>query len=356
MATCRRGAGMSEFQIGATANLYDPWNAARSRLIGNRRFGYFYGSHRHVGVDARPGPHRVDGADLLALDSLNIDFKPIHVPKNYFRQKVRHDIKSFDVLLNLVTNPDTNDVILKNIERMLTGFRGRVINPPSKVVQTRRDIIARKLSGLDWLDVPECLYFKVTTPKAVNDAIERVGIRFPAILRQAGTHLGRSELIHGLADIVVPKGRAFYLTSFRNYVSSDGLYRKVRFWFIGDKIVFKHLVVSDKWNVHFEASDRFMKLRPDLAAEERSLFQAHSGNFPPHLHSRLATIREKVGLDFFGLDCNFLKDGRMLFFEANATMNFGKQTCDDPWRGYSAQCVPLAAEGFKSLLRPRNAQ
>jgi hypothetical protein len=345
---------MNQFQIGLTTGLYDPFKAARSRLIGNRRFGYFYGSHRDVGVD-RPGPHRIDGTDLLTLNSLNVDLRPLHVPKNYFRQKARHDVQSFDVLLNLVTNPDTNDVILKNIERILAGFKGRVINPPSKVLQTRRDMVARKLSGLDWLDVPECLYFKVTTPKAVNEAIERAGIRFPAILRQAGTHLGRCELVHGLSDIVVPKGQAFYLTSYRNYASPDGLYRKVRFWFIGDKIVFRHLVVSDNWNVHFDASDRVMKLRPDLAAEERSLFQAHSGNLPPGLQNRLNTIRERVGLDFFGLDCNFLDDERLLFFEANAAMNFDKQSCDDQWRGYSAQCVPLAAEGFKSLLRPKDA-
>jgi hypothetical protein len=340
---------MNQFQIGQTG-LYDPFKAARSRLIGNRRFGYLYGSHRDVGVDARPGADRVDGTDLLELNSLNVDLKPLHVPKNYFRQKVRHDVQSFDVLLNLVTNPDTNDVILKNIERMLAGFKGRVINPPSKVLQTRRDMVARKLSGLDWLDVPECLYLKVTTPKAGNEAIERAGIRFPAILRPAGTHLGRCMLVQGLADIVVPKGRAFYLTSFRDYASPDGLYRKARFWFIGDRIVLRHVVASDNWNVHAEAIDRFMQFQPALLDEERQVMERYLKEIPQPLRSRLETIRNRIDLDFFGLDCALLGDGRMLFFEANASMHFNKRRTELPWLSYSAGAAAQVQDAFNALL------
>jgi hypothetical protein len=342
---------MNEFQIGPATGLYDPFQATRTRLLGDKKFGFLYGSHRDIGVDRSPSPDLVDGTDLLELNSLHVDFKGLHVPKNYFRQKVRHDLSKLDVILNLVTNPDTNDVILKNIERMLSGFKGRVINHPAKLMQTRRDIISRKLSGLPWLDVPECVRLKVTTAKAANDAIARAGITFPAIVRSAGTHKGKCQLAKGLGNIFLEKGVSVYVTSFRSYVSPDGYYRKVRFWFIGDKIIFRHLVISDNWNVHAEAIDRIMQFRPELLEEERSLMQEYSETIPEPLLSRLIEIKKRVGLDFFGLDCAFMPDGRILFFEANASMNFVRDRSDAPWRRYSACVVTQAEDAFNALLR-----
>jgi hypothetical protein len=342
---------MNEFQIGATAGLYDPFKATRTRLLGDKKFGFLYGSHRDIGVDRSPSPDLVDGTDLLELNGLHVDFKGLHVPKNYFRQNVRHDLSKLDVILNLVTNPDTNDVILRNIERMLKGFKGRVINHPAKVMQTRRDIVSRKLSGLPWLDVPECVRLKVTTAQAANDAIARAGITFPAIVRSAGTHKGKCHLAKRLNNITVEKGVTVYLTSFRDYVSPDGYYRKARFWFIGDTIILRHLAISDNWNVHAEAIDRIMQFHPEFLEEERSLMQLHSEAIPEPLLSRLKEIKKRVGLDFFGLDCSLLPDGRILFFEANASMHFMRSRSDVAWRRYSAKSVTQAEEAFNALLR-----
>jgi hypothetical protein len=343
---------MNDPQFRPAINLYDPFKAARDRFAAHRKFGFFYGSYRHERLDKNFKAERVDGTDLLKLNSLDLDFTPIHVPKNYFRQKIRHDLSSFDLIMNLVTNPDSNETILRNIEKLVKGYAGKVINHPSQVLNSRRDLVSDRLSGLPWLEVPTCILLRATTSEAVNDAIRRSNLKFPVILRVAGSHLGKCVLVNHAGEIFLEKGVSYYITSFVDYRSADGLYRKFRFWFIGDKIFLRHQIISDHWNVHGDDRGRFMKSRPTLLAEERAIMNEYTAEIPDHIYGRLVEIRRLVNLDFFGLDCSFLKDGRMLFFEANASMHFRRERSDEDYYSYGAQCVPLAEEGFNSLLRP----
>jgi hypothetical protein len=119
-----------------TTKLYDPYTAARSAIAGGRRFAFFYGSQRDGKLDPHPSAEGVNGTDLLLFNNLGIDFQALHIPKNYFRQPVRHKIDRFDIIFNLVTNPDANAIILKHIERLLVEFPGLVVNHPTRLLQT----------------------------------------------------------------------------------------------------------------------------------------------------------------------------------------------------------------------------
>ncbi|MGQ0560085.1 MAG: hypothetical protein ACT4OE_10990, partial [Sphingosinicella sp.] len=63
----------------------------------------------------------------------------------------------------------------------------------------------------------------------------------------------------------------------------------------------------------------------------------------------LAGIGERIDLDFFGLDCSILADGRMLLFECNATMNFFPLV-DDPRLEHVRACLAPAQRAFHRLL------
>ena len=51
----------------------------------------------------------------------------------------------------------------------------------------------------------------------------------------------------------------FFLIEFVDFRSGDGLYRKYRLWSFGGRTIFRHLVVTDNWNVHVSERLRFMR-------------------------------------------------------------------------------------------------
>ena len=93
-------------------------------------------------------------------------------------------------------------------------------------------------------------------------------------------------------------------------------------FFFGRQRVFRHKLMSDSWNVHGKDRERIMGDRPDLIEEEVALFATPEGAFPPEIGRTLDAVRDRMGLDFFGVDFGIAPDGRVLLFEANATMNF----------------------------------
>jgi hypothetical protein len=159
-------------------------------------------------------------------------------------------------------------------------------------------------------------------------------------------------IVRGIDSLIgkLKPGTEYYLTSFVDYRSSDGLFRKIRFFFIGDRIIIRHQLVSDHWNVHGADRDRFMSHRPTLLDDERRLIEAGIEQLPPITRTALAGIRRAIGLDFFGLDCSLLADGRLILFEANATMNFLHPSLEDPRFPHLRQSITLGREAFKALL------
>ena len=63
----------------------------------------------------------------------------------------------------------------------------------------------------------------------------------------------------------------------------------------------------------------------------------------------LAEVRERVDLDYFGIDFGIMPDGRLLLFEANATMNFFSLLPTDQF-AYVRACVAPARAAFRELL------
>jgi hypothetical protein len=125
-------------------------------------------------------------------------YSRIHVIPSYFDQPARYDLAQADVLLNLITDPDQNPRVLAVLAQMLEEFRGRVINRPENVLETGRDRVARRLAGLDGLNVPKVLRLDGDDIAGAAAAIEDEAPSFPMILRKTGTHTGR---IFGLMDI-----------------------------------------------------------------------------------------------------------------------------------------------------------
>jgi hypothetical protein len=109
------------------------------------------------------------------------------------------------------------------------------------------------------------------------------------------------------------------------------------------------MLVSDDWNVHASDRQRVMAERPELVAAEERMFATPEGAFPDDVQDVLSAVRERMPLDFFGMDFGIAPDGRVVLFEANATMNFFPLS-PDPRFAYLSRCVEPARSAFAELL------
>ena len=281
--------------------------------------------------------------------------EPVHVVKldsHALRQRKRPELQPYRCILNFITDPDQNPRTLDNLRKLLRGHQGQVINRPEAVLRSTRDQVARLLDRIPGLIAPKVLRLRNPRPELAAQAIERAGMRFPLIVRLAGTHTGR---IVGLFDnmdelrAALTEPGEHIVTEFVDYRSGDGLFRKYRVFFFGERIIFRHMLVSDQWIVHARDRMRFMADRPDLLAEERAMFERAEGTFPEAVLGALHAVRERMPLDYFGMDVGIAPDGRAVLFEANATMNFFP-FLSDPRFDYVKQCQRPAQQAFHEML------
>jgi hypothetical protein len=291
-------------------------------------------------------------SDLTKLLLGRVPHHRLHVSRNYFRQGRQADLTGYRILLNLITEPEANVKVLDNLKKALRGVPGRVINRPEAVLRSTRDQVSRLLAGVPGLIVPKAVRLQGSRPDLAAKALERAGIAAPIILRQTGTHAGK---IVGLFDTIDAAVAALtpgehIATKFIDFASADGLYRKYRVYFIGERVILRHMVVSDNWNVHVRERTRFMAYHPELVAEEKALFEMDDP-FSAGVHDVFRHVRDRMPLDFFGMDFGFAPDGRLVLFEANATMSFFPLwPTQDPQFSYLTKCLDPAADAFRELL------
>jgi hypothetical protein len=328
--------------------------------VAQAKIGYLVGSdlNRHIVHDPReaiPNQGSTDCEKLRVTETS--DYRRLHVTKGYYRQGFRYKLDNYDTLLNLVTDPDQHPRVLRNMVRMLDGYAGRVINHPAMVLRTGREHVARQIGQTGFVHAPKVARLAATSAAIVRQTLEKAGLVFPALVRAPGTHggnfLGLYDDVDALTRSLQPK-QEYTVTEFVDFRSDDGLYRKYRMFFFGSQRIFRHMLVADHWNVHANNGNHFMVERPTLTEEESRLFASNGDGLGPAVIAALVNIREEIGLDFMGIDFGFTREGKLLLFEANATMNFFP-FFDDERVSYRKTCVAGAQRGFESLIGLQSA-
>lgn len=257
------------------------------------------------------------------------------------------DFDGYRVIANMITEPEDSAALLENLDKMLSGVSQRVINPPAAVLRSTRDQVAGLLEGIEGLIVPRTVRFR----GCECDEAARILAGGPVILRRAGTHGGNIVGLFGSFGPALESlegDRDHLATEFVDYRSPDGLYRKFRIFFIGPHRILRHMLISDGWIVHGAARTKFMAARPELIAEERAIFESQNP-FPPEICATFDAVRERMPLDFFGLDFALTTSGRVLLFEANATMSFMPNLFIEKFE-HLRRSYPLARAAFMELL------
>lgn len=294
----------------------------------------------------------VKGAsDLHKLLQEREPYELLHISRNFFRQTRETRLLHYNVLVNLITEAEKGTKTLDNLRKLLRGVPGRIVNSPDAVLRSTRDRVARLLTGTPGLIVPKAVRLQGNKPAVATQQLQSAGITPPIILRQAGTHggkiIGRFDSLDEAVAALEPN-REHVATEFIEFGSADGLYRKYRVFFIGQRRILRHMLISESWNVHARARSDFMAHHPELVAEERAVMES-DGPFLPLVEAVLQAVRDRMPLDFFGMDFGLTTAGEVVLFEANATMSFFPFS-PDPQFSYLHRCFGPAQDAFRELL------
>jgi glutathione synthase/RimK-type ligase-like ATP-grasp enzyme len=299
-----------------------------SRISLNVLFGIPNRAQRTVGVSPdgrylqgrKPGPGEAIfiGSVNLArhLDPQRFVLERFYLKKGPLRLNVGPG-----PFLNHIADPDTCSGALEMAARVVDQVPRPCFNPPAAIARTTRHEVARMLAGIASLTVPKTLRVPNTTPSGVRDAIAKANLVFPVLVRGVGMHGGMSLIkadnpgdIERVAQLE-PKSQELYVTEFHDFRSRDGRYRKFRVVVVGGEIFLRHCVIADNWLLHGR--------RRTTGTEELevAMYAHFEREWRAHLRPVFREIATRLGLDFFGVDCNIDEDGRVLLFEANACMN-----------------------------------
>jgi hypothetical protein len=129
--------------------------------------------------------------------------------------------------------------------------------------------------------------------------------------------------------------------------------RKYRVMFIDGKFHPLHLALSYDWKVHY-----FSSAMADDAAfrqEEETFLSNIAGALGPHVLDALRRLSEALALDYGGVDFGIAPDGRLLLFEANATMAIVPPPPDPVW-DYRRKPIADAVDAARAMLFKRAGQ
>ena len=149
------------------------------------------------------------------------------------------------------------------------------------------------------------------------------GDSFPIIVRPVDSHAGQGLVKVGDTSALhtylgANDDDLFYIAPFVDYSSADGRFRKYRIVFISGCPYLAHLAVSDEWMVHYLNAG--MHENAAKREEEADCMARFDEDFAVRHRVALETVARLIGLDYFGIDCAEMRDGRLLLFEAGTGM------------------------------------
>ena len=207
-------------------------------------------------------------------------------------------------------SPDCRDA-LRKIGAAASRWPQPILNPPHLVGNLDRDKLHRVLDGIDGLEIPVTVGVSRAqlldlSRSAIAPLDIAADLAFPAIVRPRGSHAGA-----GLAKIDDrgalenyldgEEAQEFFISRFVDYSGDDGLYRKCRIIFVDGQPYACHMAIVDRWDVWYLNAG--MSLSAGKRREEETFMRAFDTDFARRHRTALSGIVERIGLDYFAVDC-----------------------------------------------------
>jgi hypothetical protein len=265
-----------------------------------------------------------------------------------------------DVAIFAIGESDQTRPALERLRGLSVLWPKPMLNEPLAILDLSRDRLWRKLHGVPGLVVPPTARLTGAALMGVvrgERPLEQVlsGGAFPVIVRPVGSHAGQGlERIDDAATLAAYVEQArlqmAYVSRFVDYASADGHWRKYRIAFIDGKPHLAHMAVGDHWMVHYLNAG--MAESSDKRAEEAAAMANFDQDFAVRHAAAFAGLHERLGLDYFAIDCAELPDGQLLLFEADVSMIVHALDPQDVYPYKRPQMARLFA-AFEARLREK---
>jgi tetratricopeptide (TPR) repeat protein len=261
-----------------------------------------------------------------------------------------------DLIFNAVGDADHAGPTRAPTEALLAATDKPFFNHPRAVALTHRDNLATLLGDIDGLVVPRAarLGAEALAEQGRADTLASAGLGFPLIVRPIGSHGGkglvRVDDPEDLAEAAAGSVRGAYATQYVEFADDNSLYRKYRMIFVDRRPYPYHLAIADHWLVHYETAG--MPDYPRRLAEESRFLADPAAAIGESALAAVTAIGRRLDLDYAGVDFSILPDGRVLVFEANATMLVHPEAQDGPL-AHKNPYVATILQAFQAMIAGR---
>jgi hypothetical protein len=256
----------------------------------------------------------------------------------------------FDCTFITIAEDARHHRVLQAADRLAKALNVPVVNSGAQISAVSRAGAARLLQNLPNTIVPsQTLIQRLSLARAADGFSSDISLTFPVIIRPSCSHAGKNLVrldnveslrtyLEGVADDL------FYVAPFVDYRSVDGLWRKYRVIFVGGHPWPYHLAIHSDWAIWYYNAR--MDLDPWKRLEEARFVADIGTAFPAQALAALRAIGERIGLDYFGIDCGVMPDGRLVVFEIETGMIVHDWDSSElyPYKRDCAQSIGRATE------------
>lgn len=236
-------------------------------------------------------------------------------------------LPSHDVAIVIASDSEECRGALDIIDEIAPRWPRPMLNPPRLVCNLDRDKLHRLLRGIEGLDIPAtiCVTRAQLTDVAQSNlplADIAAELEFPLIVRPRGSHAGVglakvddcAAIVRYLAE---RPAQEFFVSRFVDYANEDGLFRKYRVVFVDGQPYACHMAIADRWDIWYLNAGMSDSAAKRL--EEETFMHTFDIGFARRHATALAGMADRIGLDYFTIDCAENKRGELLVFEADNT-------------------------------------
>jgi hypothetical protein len=273
----------------------------------------------------------VTAGDLMANTPLElmVEGRGLEILKVYLDadQPWPEAIPDHDVALMAVGESDESAPLLGQLITIEGRWPRPMINRASAVLELSRERLHQRLAGAPGIAIPPTVRLpRGRLSRSAGD--ETLGGLFDAgrtavIVRPVGSHAGKGlsridDWPELEAYVAETPAEEFYVSPFIDYAGPGGLYRKYRIALFGGRPFLCHMAVSEHWMVHYLNAG--MAENPAKREEERLVMEGFDEGFARRHAAAFQGLQERLGLDYFAVDCAETADGQLLIFEADVAM------------------------------------
>ncbi|HEX9462112.1 MAG TPA: RimK family alpha-L-glutamate ligase [Alphaproteobacteria bacterium] len=261
-----------------------------------------------------------------------------------------------DAAIIAVGYSTANHALLEELKTHFAAWPRPVVNPAAGILRTGRDTMAPMFDGLQGAVVPPTI--KLSRDESFGFAGQlrqhKAGQPpFPLLIRPLDSHAGTElelitapEALDRYLKFHIRTG--YFVSSFVDYRSPDGLFRKYRVAVIDGVPYPSHMGISEHWMIHYLNAG--MTLSADKRTEEQRFMDEFETGFRRRHEAALRELWKRLGLEYFALDCAETPDGRLLVFEIDVAMIVHLMDPPDMFP-YKHVHMPKVFAAYQAMLR-----